>query len=52
MNHGFLDQVCHRKELRQRLISLLRYTCADMPAFKKPTVKERHTAKIKAGAKA
>ncbi|MBZ0136170.1 MAG: acetyl-CoA carboxylase, carboxyltransferase subunit beta [Planctomycetes bacterium] len=49
VEHGFLDQVVHRKELRQRLVSLLRYTCADMKAFEKQTVKQRQTAKIKAG---
>ena len=51
VEHGFLDQVVHRKDLRQRLVSLLRYTCADMEPFKKPAVK-RHTAKITAEAKA
>lgn len=45
VEHGFLDQVCHRKELRQRLVSMLRYTCADMPVAEKPQPK-RHTAKI------
>lgn len=48
VDHGFLDQVVHRKDLRQRLVSLLRYTCADMEPFKKSQVK-RHTAKIQAG---
>ncbi len=45
LEHGFIDQVVHRKELRARLISLLRYTCADMPALEKAVAK-RHTAKI------
>lgn len=49
VEHGFLDQVVHRKELRQRLVSLLRYTCADMKAYEKPAVKQRQTSKIKAG---
>lgn len=48
LEHGFIDQVCHRKELRQRLISLLRYT-TDMTPYTKPEVKQRQTAKIKAG---
>ena len=52
VEHGFLDQVVHRSEMRSRLISLLRYTCADMPAYQKPTVKQRQTAKIKAGSSA
>jgi len=49
VEHGFLDQICHRRELRSRLISLLRYTCKDIAAYVKPTVKQRQTAKIKAG---
>lgn len=52
VEHGFLDQVVHRSEMRSRLISLLRYTCADMPAYQKTTVKQRQTAKIKAGSSA
>lgn len=45
LERGFVDQVCHRKELRSRLISLLRYCCKDMPAFRKSSV-SRATAKI------
>lgn len=52
VEHGFLDQVVHRSEMRSRLISLLRYTCAGMPAYQKTTVKQRQTAKIKAGSSA
>jgi acetyl-CoA carboxylase carboxyl transferase subunit beta len=48
VEHGFLDQVVHRKELRPRLISLLRYTCADMPAAEKPQPKARQTTTIRA----
>ena len=35
LDRGFIDQVCHRKDLRSRLISILRYCCKDMPAFRK-----------------
>ncbi|MBK9973976.1 MAG: acetyl-CoA carboxylase carboxyltransferase subunit beta [Planctomycetes bacterium] len=45
LERGFVDQVCHRKELRQRLLSLLRYCCKDLPAFRKSSV-SRATAKI------
>lgn len=45
LERGFVDQVVERKDLRKRLISLLRYTNADMPAVKRPAVK-RATAKI------
>ena len=48
LEHGFIDQVCHRKEMRQRLVSLLRYT-TDMQPFEKTAVKQRQTAKIKVG---
>lgn len=48
LEHGFVDQVCHRKELRSRIISLLRYT-TDMKPYEKPVVKQRQSAKIKAG---
>ena len=37
--HGFLDQVVNRKELRQRLISLLRYCCKEIPAYVRTHVK-------------
>src|SRR5690606_27076274 len=47
LEHGFVDQVCHRKELRSRIISLLRYT-TDMKPYEKAVVKQRQTAKIKA----
>jgi acetyl-CoA carboxylase carboxyl transferase subunit beta len=47
VEHGFLDQVVHRKDLRNRLISLLRYTCNDMPAVKRAEPR-RTTAKIEA----
>ena len=50
VEHGFIDQVVHRKELRQRVISLLRYTNKDMPAIEKAQAKQRQTAKIKAAA--
>lgn len=52
VEHGFLDQVVHRKELRPRLISLLRYTCADMPAVERAQNTRRNTTPIKATATA
>lgn len=35
LEKGFVDQVCPRKDLRQRLISILRYCCKDIPAYRK-----------------
>lgn len=46
LEHGFVDMVVHRKELRQKLISLLRYTVREMPAFVKQTA--RQTGRIEA----
>ncbi|KAA0212687.1 acetyl-CoA carboxylase carboxyltransferase subunit beta [bacterium] len=46
LDHGFVDMVVARKELRQKLISLLRYTCREMPAFVKQS--GRHTSKVEA----
>ncbi|MCC6148815.1 MAG: acetyl-CoA carboxylase carboxyltransferase subunit beta [Planctomycetes bacterium] len=40
LEHGFVDMVVHRKELRQKLISILRYTVREMPAFVKQTTKQ------------
>ncbi len=40
LEHGFVDQVVERKDLRARLASMLRYTCPDLPAFKKSEVKK------------
>lgn len=40
LEHGFVDMVVHRKELRQKLVSLLRYTVREMPAFVKQTTKQ------------
>lgn len=40
LDHGFVDQVCHRKDLRARLISILRYCCKDMPAYRKAVSKQ------------
>lgn len=40
LEHGFVDMVVHRKELRQKLVSLLRYTVREMPAFVKQTAKQ------------
>lgn len=50
VEHGFLDQIVERKDLRSRLVSLLRYTCPDMKAYRKPKVK-RQSGKVEAGAK-
>jgi acetyl-CoA carboxylase carboxyl transferase subunit beta len=46
LEHGFVDMVVHRKELRQKLISLLRYTVREMPAFVRQTAKQ--TGRIEA----
>lgn len=46
LSHGFIDQIVERKEMRKRLISLLRYTCSNVKAYKRPKVD--HTAKITA----
>lgn len=46
LEHGFIDQVVERKEMRKRLVSLLRYTCKNVKAYKRPKV--NHTAKIAA----
>lgn len=40
LEHGFVDMVVHRKELRQKLVSILRYTVREMPAFVKQTTKQ------------
>jgi acetyl-CoA carboxylase carboxyl transferase subunit beta len=48
VEHGFLDQLVHRKELRTRLISLLRYTCADIPAVERTQPTKRQTTTIRA----
>ncbi len=40
LEHGFVDMVVHRKELRQRLISVLRYSVREMPAFVKQSAKQ------------
>lgn len=40
LEHGFVDMVVHRKELRQKLVSLLRYTVREMPAFVKQSAKQ------------
>ena len=45
LEHGFVDQVIPRKELRQRLTSLLRYMVKEMPAFNKQAV-TKQTGKI------
>ncbi|MCC6466489.1 MAG: acetyl-CoA carboxylase carboxyltransferase subunit beta [Planctomycetes bacterium] len=44
LERGFVDQVCPRKDLRQRLASIIRYCCKDVAAFRKSGA--RHTAKI------
>ncbi len=46
LEHGFVDMVVHRKELRQKLISLLRYSVRGMPAFVKQSAKQ--TGRIEA----
>lgn len=46
LEHGFVDMVVHRKELRQKLISILRYTVRGMPAFVKQSAKQ--TGRIEA----
>lgn len=46
LDHGFVDMVVARKELRQKLISLLRYTCREMPAYVKQS--GRQTSKVEA----
>ena len=46
LEHGFVDMVVHRKELRQKLISLLRYSLREMPAFVKQSAK--HTGRVEA----
>lgn len=48
LERGFVDQVCHRKDLRHRLISILRYTCKEIPAYRRSA--SRATATITAGA--
>jgi acetyl-CoA carboxylase carboxyl transferase subunit beta len=45
LEHGFLDQVVHRKDLRNRIISMLRYTCADLPAVQR-SVTKRHSGQV------
>jgi acetyl-CoA carboxylase carboxyl transferase subunit beta len=45
LEHGFVDMVCPRKELRARLISVLRYLCPEMPAAAKTA--SRTTTSIK-----
>jgi acetyl-CoA carboxylase beta subunit len=44
LERGFVDQVCHRKDLRSRLISMLRYCCQEIPAYRRAVSKV--TAKI------
>jgi len=41
LEHGFIDQICVRSELKDRLFQLLRYVVKDQPAFA-----TRKTAKI------
>jgi acetyl-CoA carboxylase carboxyl transferase subunit beta len=47
LEHGFVDQVVQRKDLRNRLVSLLRYTCKDMPVAER-TQPKRPTATVEA----
>lgn len=51
LEHGFLDQIVERKDLRACLVSLLRYTCPDMEAFRKQEL-NRHSDKVTAQPKA
>ncbi len=44
LEHGFVDMIAHRKDLRQKLISLLRYTVREIPGFVKTAA--RQTARI------
>ena len=61
LEHGFLDGICERAELKDRLHQILRYTVKDQPAFaskktqkisKKPTQVITKDTNVQAGAKA